>query len=161
MQIEIPNLLIGNIDFIIETIELVIDTSNPNGIAHNFPLLTDMEESFMINKNIERGIILFAEDFHIDEEPQYLEIGSDINLDTFTLSLWAVEDVTEASSKRLFIPLEHAIISRVVDENGKFVSLRFHFKEMEWFEDFNFKTGFNFLKLLLFTENAKKNRCKV
>jgi hypothetical protein len=170
MQIEIPNLLIGEINYLIETIEIVIDTANVTGIAHEYPLLTDMEEKFLINKNIERGIILLPENFVLESTKEcntpetgslYLEIGSDINLDTFTVSLWAVEDVTEASSKRFFIPLEHAIIERVVDENGKFVSLRFHFKEMEWFEDFNFKTGFNFLKLLLFTEGAKKNRCAV
>jgi hypothetical protein len=171
MQMEIPNVLMGTIDYLIETIELVIDTTNENGIANEYPLLTDMEEKFLINKNIERGIILLPEDFVLKaprpEEDQclipwsspYLEVKTDINLNTFTPSLWAVEDVTDASSKRLFIPLEHAIVERIVDDNGDFVSLRFFFKEMEWFEDFNFKTGFNFLKLILFTEGAKKSQC--
>ncbi len=159
MQMEIPNLLVGTIDYIIESIELVIDTANKTGIAHEYPLLTDMEDSFMINKNIERGIILLPEDFVINMSPPYLEIKSNINLNTFTPSLWAVEDVTDANSKRFFIPLEHAKIERIIDDNGDFVSLRFYFKEMEWFEDFNFKTNFNFLKLILFTEDAKRSQC--
>ncbi len=176
MQMEIPNLIIGVIDYLIETLEIVIDTANETGIAHVYPLLTDMgdtadygdhgEKLLYYNKNIERGIILLPEDFHLagvesdgSDGSSYLEIGSDINLDTFTPSLWAVEDVTEASSKRFFIPLEHATIERIVDANGKFISLRFYFKEMEWFEDFNFKTGFNFLKLLLFTMDAKRSKC--
>ncbi len=158
MQMEIPNLLIGTIEYLIETIEIVIDTSNTTGIAHEYPLLTDMEDKFLINKNIERGIILLPEDFHI-ESPSYLEIKSDINLNTFTPSLWAVEDVTTASSKRFFIPLEHARVERIIDDNGDFVSLRFYFREMEWFEDFDFKTNFNFLKLILFTEDAKRSQC--
>ncbi len=159
MQMEIPNLLIGTIDYLVESIELVIDTANKTGIAHEYPLLTDMEDSFLINKNIERGIIILPEDFHLDEIPPYLEIKSDINLNTFTPSLWAVEDVTEATSKRFFIPLEHAIVERIIDTNGNFVSLRFKFKEMEWFEDFDFSTNFNYLKIILFTENAKRSKC--
>ncbi len=159
MQMEIPNLLLGTIDYLIESIELVIDTANRTGIAHEYPLLTDMEESFLINKNIERGIILFPKDFHMDEIPPYLEIKSDINLNTFTPSLWAVEDVTEASSKRFFIPLEHATVERIIDDNGDFVSLRFKFTEMEWFEDFDFANNFNYLKLILFTEDAKRSKC--
>ncbi len=159
MQMEIPNLLIGTIDYLVESIEIVIDTANRTGIAHEYPLLTDMEESSMINKNIERGVILLSEDFHIDEDPSYLEIKSDINLNTFTPSLWAVEDVTEASSKRFFIPLEHAIVERIIDENGNFVSLRFKFKEMEWFEDFDFQNNFNYLKLILFTDGAVRSNC--
>ncbi len=158
MQMEIPNLLMGTIDYMIETIEIVIDTANRNGIAHEYPLLTDMEDSFMINKNIERGIILLPEDFIMDSPP-YLEIKSDINLNTFTPSLWAVEDVTDATSKRFFIPLEHAKVERMIDADDNFVSLRFYFEEMKWFEDFNFKSNFNFLKLVLFTEDARRSRC--
>jgi hypothetical protein len=166
MQMEIPNLLIGTIDYLIESIELVIDTSNRTGIAHEYPLLTDIEEKELINKNIERGIILFSEDFHIPdaEDPDggsqpYLEIKSDINLALFTPSLWAVEDVTDSNSKRFFIPLEHAKVERIIDENGKFLSLRFYFDELDWFKDFNFKTGFNFLKLILFSDRDKRSNC--
>ncbi len=162
IQVEIPNLLIGKIDYLVETIELVIDTANRNGIAHEYPLLTDMEDSFLINKNIQRGIIILPEDFHmvnLDESPPYLEIKSDINLNTFTPSLWAVEDVTEATSKRFFIPLEHATVERIVDSDGKFVSLRFLFDEMEFFRNFDFTNNYNYLKLLLFTEDAKREKC--
>ncbi len=159
LQVEIPNVLIGQIEYIIESIELVIDTANKTGIAHEYPLLTDMDNKFLINKNIQRGIIILPEDFHMDENPPYLEIKSDINLNTFTPSLWAVEDVTDATSKRFFIPLEHATVERVIDDAGKFVSLKFYFDEMEFFQKFNFKNNYNYLKLILFTEDAKRENC--
>jgi len=156
MQLEIPNLLIGEVNHIIETIEIAIDTANRNGIAHEYPLLTDMEENFLTNKNIQRGIIVLPEDFVFpadpDTNPPYLEIKSDINLVTFTPSLWAVEDVTEASSKRFFIPLEHATVERVEDADGHFISLRFFFKELEWFTEFDFNNQFNYMKMILFAD---------
>ena len=115
-----------------------------------------MEENFLTNKNIQRGIIVLPEDFVFpadpDTNPPYLEIKSDINLVTFTPSLWAVEDVTEASSKRFFIPLEHATVERVEDADGHFISLRFFFKELEWFTEFDFNNQFNYMKMILFAD---------
>jgi hypothetical protein len=157
-QIEIPNVMWRTLTGTIEHIEIVIDTSHPAGLAQEYPILTDMEENKLRNKNIQRGIILLPEDFVFPDEndpdagPPYLEVKSDIDLVNFTSSLWAVEDVTEAASNRFFIPLGHAIIERIEDTNGEFISLRFYFSEMEWFRSFNFETGFNFMKIILFNK---------
>jgi hypothetical protein len=88
-----------------------------------------------------------------DAEP-YLEIKTDINLNDVTVSLWAVEDVTDTFSKRFFIPLEHARVERY-EENGEFISLKFYFREMEWFMDFNFETNFDYFRVLLFDRDQQ------
>jgi len=154
-QLEIPNLLILEKEFLIEAIEVVIDTDKEMGIAHDYPILIDIEENFLINKNIRRGIIVLSEDFKLSEpldtDPSYLEIKTDIDLDVFTPSLWAVEDVTDVSSKRFFIPLEHATVERI-EENGEFVELRFYFVELEWFRNFDFENQYNFMEMILFAE---------
>ncbi len=152
-QIELPNVLIWVQEFTIESIEIVIDTVSPwNQIQ---PILIDIPDNFLVNKNIQREIGIFSDAFVFPDQSldpnaePYLEVKKDINLVEFTVSLWAVEDVTETSSKRFFIPLEHARVERI-EENGNFESLRFYFDEMSWFEDFNFETNFNYFRLLLF-----------
>ncbi len=165
MQIEIPNLLIGNIDYYIKTIELVIDPTCSIGRSLEYPLLTDMDDKLLINKNISGGVILQDEDFHLFDPndpkagPSYLEINADININRFNVALWAVEDVTIAQASRHFIPLNHAKVIRNVDENGNFVSLHFVFEELNWFRTFDFDNSFNYLKLILFEEGAVESKC--
>ena len=154
-QIELPNVLIHTQDdATIESIELVIDTVTPWN--QDMPILIDIPDNYLTNKNIQREIGIFADAFVFPDlildpnaEP-YLEIKTDINLAEVTASLWAVEDVTDITSKRFFIPLEHSRVERI-EENGDFVSLRFFFEEMEWFQDFRFQS-FNYLRFLTFDE---------
>jgi hypothetical protein len=154
-QIELPNVLLKVQEFTIESIEIVIDTVTPWNQVQ--PILIDIPDNFLTNKNIQREIGLFSDafvfpDLSLDPNAEpYLEIKIDINLADVTPSLWAVEDVTETSSKRFFIPLEHARIERI-ENNGVFESLRFYFREMDWFKDFNFNSGFNYFRLLTFKE---------
>ncbi len=158
-QIEIPNLLVWTQDYDVESIELVIDVTNQ---YPDNPILIDIPENFLTNKNIQRGVILLAEDFNFPEpvdptdptalEP-YLEVRTYINLEVFTAALWAVEDVTTTSSKRFFIPLEHARVEYVEDTTGNIIATRFYFAEMQWFMAFNFESPLKYLKIILFDED--------
>ncbi len=123
------------------------------------PILIDIPDNFLTNKNIQREIGIFSEAFVFpdptldpDADP-YLEVKTYIDLDLYTVSLWAVENVTETSSKRFFIPLEHATVEIINDQGGNFESMRFYFEEMEWFRDFDLQNPFNYFKLLLFKED--------
>jgi len=154
-QMEIPQMLTRYHDDIIESIEIVIDPVATNHLE--YPILIDTPENFMTNKNIQRGIMLFPDNFILPDrlvtptaEP-YLEIKSDINITANILALWAVEDVSDVSSKRFFIPLEHSRIERI-EENGVFYSLRIYFDELIWFYNFNFNP-LTYTKLILFSEN--------
>ena len=163
-QIEIPNLLMFNQEYVIESIELVIDTVSRQ--PQEFPILSDIPENFLTNKNISRGILLSSNNFVIPDDPIYdpippgevpdptrqahLTIDTYINSDIEVASLWAVEDVTETSASRFFIPLKHATIEIIKDPDGHPIATRYYFKEMEWFEDFDFTNPFNYLKLVLF-----------
>jgi hypothetical protein len=162
-RLEIPNMIIWSKNYEIESIELVIDTVSRNHQEN--PILIDIPENFLTNKNISRGILLSDDNFkniggpifNPDEET-YPDPNLNPNLVVDTViptpaevaSLWAVEDVTETSSSRFFIPLKHATIWFDKDENGVPINTRFYFKEMAWFETFNFENPFNYLKLVLF-----------
>jgi hypothetical protein len=152
VQIEIPNVILWNRDYTVESIEIVIDTVSKYHQIN--PILIDMPENYLTNKNISRGILLSPDNFVFPDgstEDPYLEVPTDIDLNLFLVALWAVEDVTETSSSRLFIPLKHARIEYVKDElSSEINAMRFYFKEMDWFYDFDFKNPFNYLKLILF-----------
>jgi len=168
-RIEVPNAIMWKQEFTVESIELVLDTVNANGIAHEYPILTDIPENFLTNKNISRGILLFPENFVIPENPEYIVPEQELNPDPtkyahlmvpepimlgpLIASLWAVEDVTEISSSRFFIPLKHAIVTYEKDADGHPINTLFFFKEMQWFEQFDFQNKFNFLKLVLFSQD--------
>ena len=169
-QLEIPNLLMGHLNQRIESIELVIDTVSKN--HQTFPILIDMPENFLTNKNISRGILLSSDDFVIPDdavwEPidpndppnltKYPHLRVNQYIDTVNKevpSLWAVEDVTETSASRFFIPLKHATVQYVRDENNQIKATLFYFKEMLWFDSFDFDNPFNYLKLVLFNADAQ------
>jgi len=163
-QIEIPNLIIWHQEYQIESIEVVIDTVSRN--QQEYPILIDIPENFLTNKNISRGILLFPDNFIIPEDPiwqlpdnelnpdpmkyPHLMVPEPINIGPLVASLWAVEDVTETSSSRFFVPLKHAIITFDKDENGHPINTRFFFKEMKLFENWDFDNPYNYLKLILF-----------
>ncbi len=156
-QIELPNVLLWIKEYTIESIEIVIDTVSKHNQLQ--PILIDIPDNFLTNKNIQREIGIFSEAFVFpdptldpDADP-YLEVKTYIDLDLYTVSLWAVENVTETSSKRFFIPLEHATVEIINDQGGNFESMRFYFEEMEWFRDFDLQNPFNYFKLLLFKED--------
>jgi len=156
-QIEIPNLLMYHQEYDIESIELVIDTVSRN--HQEYPILSDIPENFLTNKNISRGILLSPNNFVMPENPQdptrqaYLTVDTYINVDVEVPSLWAVEDVTETSASRFFIPLKHSRVEIIKDSDGNPIETRFYFKEMQWFETFDFTNPFNYYKLALFNEN--------
>jgi len=165
-RIEIPNLIIWHQDYTFDSIEIVIDTVSRN--HSEYPILIDIPENFLTNKNISRGILLFSDNFVIPEDPIWQVPDGELNPDpteyahlvvpdpnfgSSVPSLWAVEDVTETSSSRFFIPLKHAIITHDKDENGYPINTRLFFKEMQWFEDFDFENPYNYLKLVLFNED--------
>jgi len=157
-QIEVPNVVLWHKDYQIESIEVVIDT-----VARQpqvYPILIDMPENFLTNKNISRGILLSPDNFvfpaqqtppDLTEDP-YLEVNTNIDLNMYTVALWAVENVTETSSSRFFIPLKHARVEYKTDQDGQILGMKFYFKEMEWFQDFDLGNPFNYLKLILFSE---------
>ncbi len=167
-QIEIPNLLMGHQGYDIESIEIVIDTVSRN--HQKYPILIDIPENFLTNKNISRGVLLSPDDFVIPDdaiwdptdptdplEPTrhaHLRIEQYINTDLEVPSLWAVEDVTDTSASRFFIPLKHAKIQYVRDENNQIRATIFYFKEMQWFDTFDFRNPFNYLKLVLFNKDT-------
>ncbi len=165
-QIEIPNLLIVQQEYTIESIELVIDTVSRN--HQEYPILIDIPENFLTNKNISRGILLFSDNFVFPEDPiwdpsdpenppeptryPHLVVDAVLNPAIEVPSLWAVEDVTETSSSRFFIPLKHAKIEYIRDVGGNPIATRLYFKEMQWLESFDFDNPFNYLKLVLFNQ---------
>jgi len=165
-QIEVPNLLLWHQDYEIKSMEIVIDTVSKGNHPQKFPILIDIPDNFLTNKNISRGILLSSENFVFPrwENPPdptikpYLEVQENINFDIFKVALWAVENVTETSSSRFFVPLEHATIEKIPmdpsDPNSDIIATRFYFKEMEWFEKFELGNPFNYLKLVLFTEGV-------
>jgi hypothetical protein len=162
-RIEIPNMVIWSKDYKLESIEVVIDTVSRN--TQEYPILIDIPENFLTNKNISRGILLSEDNFkniggpifNPDEETYpdpnlhaNLVVDTVIPMPAEVASLWAVEDVTETSSSRFFIPLKHPTVWHDKDENGIPYNTRFYVKEMAWFEDFDFTNPFNYLKLVLF-----------
>jgi hypothetical protein len=160
-RIEIPNLLIWQQEYTIESIEIVIDTVSVANHPQKYPILIDIPENFLTNKNISRGIMLSAGNF-VFADPQdpnaplqsYLEVESYVDTDVFSVALWAVENVTETSSSRFFIPLEHATIEYVRDAQDNIIATRFYFREMTWLEEFDFEDPFNYLKLIMFVKQA-------
>jgi len=166
-RMEIPNLLIGHIGHEIQSMEIVIDTVSKH--HQDNPILIDIPENFLTNKNISRGILLSSSNFVIPEDPVFdptdpdwipdptkyahLVIPEVINPQVEVPALWAVEDVTETSASRLFIPLKHSKIEQVLDTNGIPIATRLYFKEMQWFELFDFNNPFNYLKLVMFSED--------
>jgi len=151
-RMEIPNLLMFHQKYDFETIELVIDTVSKNN--QEYPILSDIPENFLTNKNIVRGILLSADNFVFPDvdpvEPPYLTIPGTIS-SLEVASLWAVEDVTETSASRFFIPLKHATIQEV-NTNGE-ITTRFYFKEMDWLVNFDFNNPYNYLKMAFFQED--------
>jgi hypothetical protein len=163
-RIEIPNLIIWHQGYKFNSIEIVIDTVSRN--HQEYPILIDIPENFLTNKNISRGILLSPDNFVIPDDPifvipdgelnpdptryAHLMVPEPINIGALVPSLWAVEDVTETSSSRFFIPLKHAIITFDKDENGHPINTRLFFRELAWFLDFDFRNRFNYLKLVLF-----------
>jgi len=162
-RMEIPNLLLFHKGIEIESIEVVIDTVSRN--HQEFPILIDIPENFLTNKNISQGILLSSDDFVIPDgkyEPfgpdtildptkhSHLRVDAYINPSIEVPSLWAVEDVTDTSASRFFIPLKHARIEYIYDEEGNPKVTLFYFKEMLWFLDFNFENPFNYYNLVLF-----------
>ena len=83
----------------------------------------------------------------------HLRVDAYINPSVEVPSLWAVEDVTEVSSSRFFIPLKHSTIEYIRDVNGNPIATLFYFKEMQWFDTFDFENPFNYLKLVLFNQD--------
>lgn len=168
-QIELPNMLIWKQEFEVKSIELVIDTVDKANNPQEYPILIDMPDNFLTNKNISRGIMLSSDNFVFprDENPPdptkkpYLEVHEHVNLDVFSVALWAVENVTETSSSRFFVPLEHAIVEYIrenpLDDTSCIIKTRFTFKEMSWFEEFELGNPFNYLKLVFFKRPAEVN----
>jgi hypothetical protein len=157
--LEVPNVLVFDSYTFIESIEVVIDTVFK--YPQTYPVLIDIPENFLVNKNIRRGIILSPDNFIFDtddsnteQNPEsYLMVKADINTNVFTPSLWAVEDVTETSSKRYFIPLKHAKIIKIRDEaTDEVIETRFYSNEINLFKDFQLGNPYNLLKLILFSE---------
>lgn len=154
-RMEIPNLLMHHQKYDFESIELVIDTVSEH--HQEYPILSDIPENFLTNKNISRGILLSSDNFIFPEpatsdpvEEPYLSIPGRIS-PLEVPSLWAVEDVTETSASRFFIPLSHATITEIED-NGQVIETQFRFKEMEWFLNFDFNNPYNYLKMPFFQE---------
>ena len=166
-QMEIPNLLMGHQGIDVESIEIVIDTVSKD--HQQYPILIDIPENFLTNKNISRGILLSSDDFVIPADAiwdptdpndpadpiryAHLRVEQYIDTELEVPSLWAVEDVTETSASRFFIPLKHAKIQYVRDQNNAIIATIFYFKEMQWFDTFDFNNPFNYLKLVLFNED--------
>jgi hypothetical protein len=162
-RIEIPHTIIWKGFKEVRSIEVAIDTVSE--FNQEMPILIDIPENFLTNKNISRGILLSEDNFkniggpifNPDEETYpdpnlhaNLVVDTVIPMPAEVASLWAVEDVTETSSSRFFIPLKHPTVWHDKDENGIPYNTRFYVKEMAWFEDFDFTNPFNYLKLVLF-----------
>lgn len=147
-MLEVPNIVRGKGYQDIKSISVVIDTQN----AMEFPILIDIPDNILTNKNIEKGIIMSPQDFHVSpsDERKYLEVKTDVDIEAFELALWVVEDSTDVSSKRILIPLKNAKIIEILDEDNRRIGWEIEFSEINWFLDFNFDNKFNFLKLVLF-----------
>jgi len=146
VMIELPNLLRGKNFQEIRGISIVIDSS-----GRETPILIDVPDNLLSNKNVDRGIVLDKSCFHLgqDGEDGYLEIQTDVDLSAFKLSLWAVEDTTSNSSKRFFIPInENTKIDK--DNNTNTSNYKIYLSEIDWFLDFNFDNKFGFYNLILF-----------
>lgn len=166
-RMEIPNLIVWHQEYEISSMEIVIDTVSRN--HQEYPILIDIPENFLTNKNISRGILLFSDNFVIPDDPLFdptdpndppdparyahLVVDAVINPAIEVPSLWAVEDVTETSSSRFFIPLKHAKIEYIYDADDNPMATRLYFKEMEWFRTFDFDNPFNYLKLVTFNQD--------
>jgi hypothetical protein len=148
-RMEIPNLLMWHQKYNFESVELVIDTVSRN--HQEYPILSDIPENFLTNKNIVRGILLSSDNFVFPDtdpvEQPYLTIPGTIS-SLEVASLWAVEDVTETSASRFFIPLKHATIQEITTPSG--TETRFYFQEMEWLRNFDFSNPYNYLKMAFF-----------
>jgi hypothetical protein len=164
-RIEIPNMLIWKQDYDVTSLEIVIDTVPKVNRPQKYPILIDMPDNFLTNKNISKGILIAPENFVFPDQEippdfgtePYLEVYTYINTDIYSVALWAVENVTETSSSRFFIPLEHSTIEYVRNDEDDIVATRFTFKEMEWFKEFELTNPFIYLKVILFAKQASIN----
>ncbi len=150
-MLEVPNIIRGKGFQEIRSINVVIDTVGANTAN---PILIDIPDNILTNKNIEKGIILAESNFHlgIDGGKQFLQIDSDVDIEAYELALWVVEDSTKATSKRILIPLTHSKISKITNDDGDFIHWEIEFGEINWFLNFQFEEQFNFLNLILFNK---------
>lgn len=149
-MIEIPNLLRSKSYQEVKSISVIIDTVG----QQDYPILIDIPDNILTNKNIEKGIILKSQAFHlgINDERSYLEINSNVDITSYELALWVVEDSTRAASKRILIPLKNSRIQTINDDQGNFLRHEIEFNEIDWFKNFQFDDQFNFINLILFKE---------
>jgi len=156
-QIEVPNVLLWQQEFQIKSMEIVIDTVSEGNQPEKYPILIDLPDNLLTNKTVSKGIMLTPLNFIFPDVAStegvkpYLEVPANINLDISSVALWAVENVTDVESSRFFVPLDNTTIEYIKDAVGTIVSTRFTFKEMSWFQDFEFNQ-FNYLKVILFAK---------
>ncbi len=150
-MIEIPNLLRGKGFQEIRSINIIIDTT---GNQQENPILLDIPDNILTNKNIEKGIIISPQDFHLGEggTRQYLEVNTLVDIESFKLALWVVEDSTIVTSKRILIPLQNATILKIEDDDDNHLRWEIEFGELNWFLNFQFSSQFNFINLILFND---------